>query len=205
MDRRALCILLSGLGIIWACNDHDPHPANLDESAGTPALGGGGGGGGSSGTDGGTITDAAAGLDADANRECTDLDDPTVSIDENSVSDTAPAGLGGPLGDGVYDLTTAQKYVGASGQAGPNGLVYREIIRITGGTSLERNRTAQQGAGPVQATNSSYVLQISGTNLTLTQKCPTSGAGEVFAFTSDNGKLTLISVTGESFTYTVRP
>lgn len=202
MDRRALLGLVLGLGALWACNEHDPHPPNLTDPGDSLPSTGGGGGSSSGGTaDGGRTVDAGGTVDAG---ECTDLVDPTTIVDENALSDNAPPGLGGTIVNGVYDLTTAQKYVGASGQAGPNGVTYREIIRITG-TSFERNRTTQQTSGPSSTLNATYTLQTSATTLTLTPKCPASGAAEAFAYTVQDGRLTLVSTAGESFTYVARP
>ena len=197
MKGRLLSVCLLGLGALWACNDHDPHPPSLTDPGGAVGGGGGGGGGGDS-TGGVDAGDTDAGV-------CTDLDEPVNAVDENALSDDAPIGLGGTLVDGVYDLSEADRYVGASGQAGLNGYSYREVIRITGGTSLERNRELRINSGPLQATNATYVIQVTSPSLTLTQRCPQQGATETFSFTVQDGKLTLISAFGESFTYTARP
>ena len=206
MNRRSLTAFLLGFGVLWACNDFEKHPSAGAEpgNKGTPV---GGGGGGTSTGDGGTITDAGGNttVDADANAECSNLDDPTTLVDQNAVSSDAPAGTaGGELVNGIYDLKTADKYVGISGQAGPTGLTYREVIEIKGGVSLERVRLVQQANGPLQTFNVSYVLVANTPNLTLTQKCPTLGVGEQLRYTSENGTLTLISASGESFTYVAR-
>lgn len=199
-------VIIGGLGVLWACNDHDPHPANSTDP-GNNVYPGGGGGGSSSGTPADAGLKEAGSLDAG---ECTDLADPTTRVDENNVSDDVPTALGGDIStiNATYDLTSVQKYVGATGQAGLNGLSYREVIRITGTNVLERNRISQLNTGPEQPLNARYALQTtaSSTNtLTLIGTCPTTGNPETFSYTLQNGKLTLTSATGESFTYTSRP
>jgi hypothetical protein len=207
MLRRRLLIGLAGLGLLWACNDHDPHPPNLTDPGGSSVGGAGGSGGGSSTAtrDAGVLDSGTSGaLDAG---ECTDLDDPTTRIDENNLSDTAPPGAGGDLTaiNATYDLQTASKYVGATGLAGPNGVTYREIIRISAGNAFERHRVVQQNNGPEQIVNATYALQASGTTLSLTQQCPSQGGSEAYSFTLQDGRLTLINALGESFTYVARP
>ena len=205
MKRRALFAFLLGLGVLVACQEDEKRPPNLTDLGNDPSTGGGGGG--SSGTDGGTSIDASSGgtTDADATAECSALDDPTSAVEQDAVSSDTPQGdTGGTIIDGVYDLTIAEKYVGISGQAGPTGITYREVIKIVGGASLERVRLTQQSNGAVQTTNASYVLQVLSPNLTLTLKCPTVGVGEQYRYTFQNGKLTLVSGAGESFTYIAR-
>jgi hypothetical protein len=205
MLRRTLVIGLAGLGLLWACNEHDPHPPNLTDPGNTPVTGSGGGGSSGTPRDGGATDSGTSGsLDAG---ECTNLDDPTTRIDENNLSDTAPPGAGGDLTaiNATYDLQTASKYVGATGLAGPNGVTYREVIRISGGNTFERNRVVQQNSGPEQTVNASYALQATGTTLSLTQQCPTQAGSEAYSFTLQDGRLTLISALGESFTYVARP
>lgn len=193
---------VAGLSLLWACNDHDPHPPNSTDPGNTvnPATGGG-----SSGTTDGGLTEASTNVDAG---ECSNLDDPTTRIDEDNVNDVVPPALGGDLTliNATYDLETAQRYVGATGQAGPNGVTYREVIRITGGNTLERNRVSQLSGGPEQPQNATFTLQsVSANTIALSQTCPTIGSAESFSFTLQNGKLTLTSASGESFTYTPRP
>jgi hypothetical protein len=206
MLRRTLLIGLAGLGLLWACNDHDPHPPNLTDPGSSPVTGSGAGSSGTTAPRDGGVTDSGTSGALDAG-ECTNLDDPTTRVDENNLSDTAPPGAGGDLTtiNATYDLQTASKYVGATGQAGPNGVTYREVIRITGGNTFERNRIVQQNSGPEQIVNAKYTLQPSGTSLSLTQQCPTAGGTETYAFSLQDGRLTLISTLGESFTYVARP
>jgi hypothetical protein len=204
MNRRAYGALFIGLGILWACKEDEKRPPPLTDPGTSVNPGGGGGGGGGSSGDGGIVADTGAGTRPDASAECSDLDDPTTLIDQNNVSSDAPPGTGGQLVDGIYDLTVAERYVGISGQAGPTGLTYREVVQITGGSSFERVRLAQSNNGPIQTTNASFVLTSASPNLTLTPKCPTTGAGETYGYTLENGKLTLLSATGESLTYTAR-
>jgi hypothetical protein len=211
MTRRVHTLALNGLamllGVLGACNEHDPHPPNVtDPGNGGATSGGAAGGGGSSSSSGGALDGGALdGETTDAGAVCTDLDPPSVLVDENAVPSDIPVGNGGTLVDGIYDLQTAEKYVGLSTPGGPTGVTFREVIRITGGTSLERLLSTQLNNGPTTDTNASYVLQQNGTSIVLTQKCPIQSAAETFSFTSADGRLTLISQAGESFTYVGRP
>lgn len=195
------------LTILVACNDHDPHPPPLqDPGSSTVPVGGSGGGtptntgsGGTSGTSG--TTDAG---------ECSALDDPTTVVDVLAVSDPIIAGTGGTIVDGTYDLTSVRQFVGASGQPGATGATYKEVLRITGGSSLERIQIVQTGQGAVASTtNYAFVLRQStppSTQFSLAQSCPIVGGATNYSYTAAGLQLTLVTADGaQEFTYNARP
>lgn len=203
MLARALSsvfVTMIAIATLLACNDHDPHPAPLTDPGTGPGPGGSGGSTPTGGGTSGTVSPLDAGV-------CTDLDDPTSARDEIGSSDPLIPGTGGTIVDGTYDLTSVQRYVGTSGQAGDTGRSYKEVMRITDGTTLERIRVLQINSGGGETTeNASFVLtQTAGSNsITLSPKCPTLGTNQTLTFTAQGTTLTLTSLE-QQFTYTARP
>jgi hypothetical protein len=197
--RMPLLFLLCAVGgaSFAACKHDEPNrPAVLVDGPAAPGVSGSSG---SAGDAGGT-TDASTPVDAGA---CTDLESSSVEVDQNAVAGDVPAGTGGTISDGVYDLTEASIYVGASGLPGPTGTRIQETMRITG-TKLERVQTTLNSANASSTGSVSGTITVNGTSATLAVTCPT-GNQETVTYTATATGLTLSNlVTKESLVYSHR-
>jgi hypothetical protein len=180
-----------------ACSSEAPkRPAVLTDGTGGPTVSGGSGGGDAGPSDAGVVDSGDGGA-------CTDLETSSVEVDQNAVTGDVPAGTGGTITDGEYDLTDATVYVGVSGLPGPTGTRYRETLRITG-TKLERVLVITTSAGATSTTASSGLLMPSGTSATIALTCP-AGLQETVTYSATATGLTLSNlVTKESFVFSKR-
>jgi hypothetical protein len=182
--RRPLSLLAFALvmaSAFAACSDdpkRPPHAADPSVQPGTPASGGGGGEAGT--RDSATPTQDGATL-------CHDRQLTGIEVQETGVAGDPPAGTGGTLAEGNYDLIEAQKFVG-TGTPGATGVTYRASIRITG--QLLDRYVRQSGANDkiVRGT-----FAQTGASITFNATCPTQSQ-EQLTYTVTSNNLTLTDV-----------
>jgi hypothetical protein len=144
--------------------------------------------GGSSGSgDGGpSALDAGPAIDAGS---CNNQRKTGDVIPQLAISGAAPSGAGGTILEGVYDLTAAQRFVGA-GQPGETGRELAISFEIKG-TAFHQVVTEEHDDGSATDTRLSATFTTSGSKLTLSITCPS--VGEVVRdYTVEPNKLTLI-------------
>src|SRR5687768_13692165 len=123
--RRALCLFafaLTAASAFVACSDDlkkPPYAVDPTVQPSNPVSGGGAEGGA---RDSGTPSQ-------DAPTTCNDLPLTSIQVAETGVVGDPPAGTGGQLQDGIYDIIEAQKFVG-TGTPGPTGITYKASIQI---------------------------------------------------------------------------
>jgi hypothetical protein len=197
MRKRVLYLVVAIAALALACEDPPPKPP-ITDSPGGPTGGGGlaGGGGGSSG--GGTTDGGAPQDDAGA---CTDLPVTGAVVAQQVVNATPPAGTGGELADGIYNLTDATYYGGPSALPGPSGAEYRGTIRITGHT-FERHLVFKNAAGATAETAVRGTFAPTGVSALINLTCPTA-AQEQVTYTATGSNLVITNiVTNESLGFT---
>lgn len=179
-----------------ACSDDPTRPAVLTDGPARPGVAGGGGDGGSS--EAGPTTDAGDG------GTCTDLENTGFVVDESVVNDELPAGTGGAIADGTYDITGVRLHQGVAALPGPTGSSYQGSIRVTGAT-YERVLVFKSSAGAGSEVRSTGTLTPSGINATIALTCP-SPTQEHVTYSVLNDTLTVSNlVTKASFVFTKRP
>jgi hypothetical protein len=122
----------------------------------------------------GTSTDAGVNVPT----SCTSLALDPRSVTLEDVAATAPGPKGGVVHDGTYVLTSAVRYVGPGGSAGPTSTVYRMTLRVTGNVV---ERVDMDGA-------TTATLTTSGAILTAKDTCPDDTTEEV-GFTADDASV----------------
>lgn len=191
--RPAPSILFVAVALAAACSDPPRRPPVERGGSGTSGIGGGS----SSALDGGAPD--AGGDPGDAGA-CTDLEDAGAVIDENATNDDLPAGMGGAVEDGIYELVDARRYVGAGGTPGPTGSSFKGVLRITG-AAFERVLRRERAGGAVIETRVSGTFTQSGTSGTIALTCPFP-AQEQVTYTASGATLVLSDLgTLESFTF----
>ncbi len=103
-----------------------------------------------------------------------------------TVTDTAtdpPAGAGGTPAVGVYYLTAETIYTGLGGASGDAGLTDQQTLAFTGingasGTVQQAQVNAGDGGIASCFQSSTLTVTFSGTNVTITQSCPTCPTGQ---------------------------
>lgn len=202
MRLPLLLLLGAALGASFAaCKHEEPNrPAVLTDGPAGPVSGGSAGGS----SDAGTTTDGAvATTDAGDGGVCTDLEGASAEVDQNAVAGDVPAGTGGAITDGTYDLTEASVYVGLAGIPGPTGTRIKEALRITG-TKLERVESTVNSAGATSSGAGSGTITVTQTSATIVLTCP-SGNQETVTYTATATGLTLSNLgTKESRVYSLR-
>ena len=199
MRRFAIAVGLLALsvGTLGACQgDPDRPPPGETKTFNPQAPGGGGGGGGVTAPEGGANVDAG-----DAAASCGDLPLSGNSIDEIGVVGEAPAGTGGALTDGVYEITTATRYVG-SGVPGLTGTRWRGALRISGVT-VERFTRAEPSSGSAVQSHDRGSITAVAANLSYTVLCPSGIGMQQFSYTVNGNSFTWTNLlTKESFVFT---
>jgi hypothetical protein len=162
------------------------------------------GGGGISGGSSNPSTSADAAVDADAGF-CTDLSDTGTTVDEDAIDDDVPAGAGGALVDGTYNLTGVTLFQGLSGAApGQTGNSYVGQLRLTA-NAFERVLVYKDSAGATSETRVAGTIAVSGTSGTITLSCPTLEIEHVtYSVTDTTVTFTNID-TKDSFVFTLQP
>jgi hypothetical protein len=152
--------------------------------------GGGGTGNDGGGGDGGGATDGGT---------CTTLANTGLLVDQVGFVGDPPAGQGGVILDGTYDLNEARLYVG-SGNPAPSGTTFRGSIQVTG-TVVDRVTVITPLQGPATQVNERGTLSASGVNVTYATSCP-SPRQYIYGYTIVGSNITLSDlVTKESFIY----
>jgi hypothetical protein len=190
--------LASVLFLVLAACSSDPSrpPPGTDPTTVQPGTGKPPGGGGTT-TDGGTvITDAGT----DGPAVCNDITLTGAIVDQTAVTGDPPAGAGGSIVDGTYDLTDSSSYVG-NGAIGPTGTSIKETIRIAAGTLQQyRQTTTSSGTTSLRA---SYTMAVNNSTVSLAETCPTASLAQQWTFTVTGSQLALISPTSRvEFVYT---
>lgn len=181
-----------------ACSDDPKRPAVLTDGPARPGIGAGGG------TDDGGSSEAGPTTDAGDGGTCTDLENTGFVVDESVVNDDLPAGTGGTVADGTYDITGVRLHQGAGALPGPTGNSYQGSIRVTG-ASYERVVVFKSSAGAGSEIRSTGTLTPSGINATIALTCP-SPTQEQVTYSVMNDTLTVSNlVTKASFVFTKRP
>jgi hypothetical protein len=202
MGKRVLGIMgfVAAIALAAACKEDEPRPpVAADDLPPQPGIGKGGGGGAA---DGGVQPEGGrdAGDSGDAGT-CTDLPNTGAAIDQTAVSGDPPAGTGGTISDGIYDLTDARVYQGISGVPGLTGASYQGTIRLTG-QSYERVLVFKSSGGAIAESRVSGSFIPSGVNGTIALTCPIA-AQEQITYSVVTNSLTVSNlVTKESFTFT---
>ena len=194
--RHALVVLtfLLPVGAAGACSDPPEKPP-----AGGGSIGGGsvtGGGGSEGGADSG-------GLDAGDGRGCNALVATGQVIDRIGVAGEPPAGRGGTVVDGEYNLTDYTVFTGAGGAGGPTGITAKAVIRIATGKLDERYELGGSGNPSVRSASGRYAATAA--TFATTQECPRAGQAGTLQFTANDPLLVLTDpATKEAFTFTKR-
>lgn len=200
MRKPSIAVLAIAAALLGsACSEEPKRPPVTTDGTGTPDLGGVGGGGGDGGGGDGGLGDGG-----DAGTGCTELAPTGGVINQNAVNDDPPAGTGGTIEDGVYDITDALVYVGAAGLPGPTGSSFQGSIRITG-TTFERVIVFRSSAGASTETRSSGTLATTNSNATVTLACPTASQEQLTYSVATTSVTFSNLVTKESFTFTRQP
>jgi hypothetical protein len=154
---------------------------------------------------GSRISDAGTDARADAGA-CTTLDIGGAQVDQQGVVGDPPAGSGGTVLDGTYDMIEARLYVGAAGAPGVTGNRFQATLRITGGT-MERAVIFTSNAGGSTRSFVSGTLTVSGPNATYAIACPNPTQESLaISVLSGGTSLTLTNqVTKEAFVWSKRP
>jgi hypothetical protein len=191
--RKRLFYIVAALGL--ACEDPPPKPPVTDSPGGPAPVGGGAGGGGGGATNGdGGASDNDAGA-------CTDLTITSAIVAQQVVNATPPAGAGGTLADGIYDLTDATYYGGPAALPGPSGAEYQGTIRITGQT-FERRLVFKSAGGATAETAVSGTFVPNGVNALITLTCPIAAQEQVTYTATGNNLVITNIVTNESLGFT---
>lgn len=196
--RHALVLMtfLIPVGASGACSDPPAKPP-----AGSGSIAGGTTGGGAS--DGGTDSGADAGADAGDGGACNDLAATGQVIDRIGVVGEPPAGKGGTIVDGDYNLVDYSVFTGAGGIPGPTGITAKAALRIAAGRLDEHYEFGGSGNPSVRSTSSTY--SATAATFATTQVCPTPGAPGTLQFTANDPLLVLTDVsTKEAFTFAKR-
>jgi hypothetical protein len=180
-----LAAVLAGvclLGVLGgtACKEEiNRPPVGTDPSTVQPDRPAGGGISNEGGTtpvdpDAGTVTGA-----------CNDILANGPLVDEVNVSGSAPAGTGGTIADGTYDLTEDRNYVGAAG-AGPTGVQLRETLVVSGS---ELDFLTLSGG---KETRQTYTFATSGAGISISKTCPTTAPTQQGQFSLVGSQLILL-------------
>lgn len=196
--RHALVLatFLLPVGAAGACSDPPERPPAGGGSLSGGSAGGGGGGGGEGGVDSGTNDSGDGGV-------CNDLVIASQTVDRIGVLGEPPAGRGGTIVDGTYQLTDYSVFVGAGGVGGPTGITAKGAIRITAGTLDELYEFGGSGNPSVRSASSTY--SATAATFATTELCPRAGVGATRQYTSNDTVLVLTdTATKEAFTFTKR-
>lgn len=180
-----------------ACSDDPKRPAVLADETAPPRTSGSIGGGDGGSKPGPTADDPDGGA-------CTDLENTGPLVDESVVNEELPAGAGGEIADGTYDITDVRLHQGLSALPGPTGASYQGSIRVTG-TTYERVVVFKSSTGAGSEVRSAGTFTPSGINATIALTCP-SPTQEQVTYSVLNDTLTVSNlVTKASFVFTKRP
>jgi hypothetical protein len=199
--RHALVVVtfLLPVSAVGACSDPPAKPA----AGGGSIVGGsaaGGGGNAEGGADGGTD---ASGFDAADGGVCNDLVASGLVIDRIGVAGEPPAGRGGTIVDGEYNLTDYTVFTGAGGAGGPTGITAKAVLRIAAGRLDELYELGGSGNPSVRSSSSTYGATAA--TFAITEQCPQLGAGATLQYTANDPLLILTNpATKEAFTFTKR-
>lgn len=199
--RHALVLVtfLLPVGAAGACSDPPEKPP-----AGAGSVGGGGGGGGG-GREGGAEGGGGEGgtFDAGDGGLCNDLVPTGQVVDRIGVVGEPPAGRGGTIVDGDYNLTDYTVFTGAGGVAGPTGITAKAAIRIAAGRLDEHYEFGGSGNPSVRSVSGTYAATAA--TFATTQQCPRSGVSGTLQYTANDPLLVLTDPsTKEAFTFTKR-
>lgn len=199
--RLASCFVGAILAVEAACS-HEIHRPPPGQDPTTVQPGGSSGGGAVTGG-GGAVTDGGgADVAVDALAACNAITITRGVVDQIGVTGDPPAGAGGTLVDGTYDLTDATYFAGTGG-IGPTGVSYKETIQLDGAT-MQQARATLGGGRTVEARRTSTVA-LSGARASISETCPAPSGAQSWGYTATGDTLSLISATARTeFVYTKR-
>lgn len=198
LRRIAVLVLASSLGLAVACEDEEPRPAPASD---IPVQPGGPPGGGGGGGEGGASDAAAEGSEAGATCHALTVTGPVVDL--FAVVSEPPAGAGGAVADGEYDLTEARIYGVAGG--GATDVTLQGALRVDSTSSTMDRVLVRQAAGVPQESRVTLAYATSGANLTTSITCPAGGGQEQATYTATGTTLVITNVvTRESYVFTRR-
>jgi hypothetical protein len=113
-------------------------------------------------------------------------------------------GSGGPITDGIYDITQATVYGGAAAMPGPSGASYQGSIRIGSG-AFERHVIYKSPGGAVAETLARGTLSVDGGTGVITLTCPFPAQEHITYTASGNGLVISNIVTKDSLGFTMKP
>jgi hypothetical protein len=140
------------------------------------------------------------GADAGTVTGCTpnSLDYAGPAVEVTRVAAPLPAGTGGVISAGTYAMTNLQMYTGDGGASGPTGQSRRETLAVSnvntdGSTALVSLVDSNGQHLDLSAT-------ISGSNLTLSQKCPAGVGSQAFTYSFDGTTLVVYDAASSTAT-----
>ncbi len=199
MRSRALLLASLAAGaLVFACGKDDTKPPTEVTSNDPPNKSGIGGSESPSGGDSGTATATDGGV-------CSSVAIGGASIAQQGVNDTLPAGTGGRIVNGVYDLVTDGKYIGLSGLAGPTGIYVTSTISVSV-SAFQRVDVQLSASNVSSSTNVAGTLSVSGVNGVIDLACPlTTSSAITYTMATDETTLILYdSTANEGRTYRLR-
>jgi hypothetical protein len=180
--------------VLAACGDDNPKRPPIGQSDPRPVTPAGGGG---------TAVNDAGSTDSGDAGVCTDLAVGGAQIPQQIVTGDPPAGTSGPLVAGIYNITDATLYGGASTPPGPSGNSYQGSIRITG-TTFERHMIYRTAGGAIVETAVKGTIST-GVSSLIALDCPYS-TQEQITYTAAGNNLTIANlVTKDSLAFTKQP
>lgn len=198
--RPVVVLALAASGLLAAACKEDPvrpPPASDQNVQPGGALGGGGGG------------DASAnGVDAggDGGGACTTLEaDTAPAIDQIAVVGDPPAGSGGTLESGTYELSDARVYGSVGG--GATGLFFRGRLALDVGastTTIERVLVTSAQNGSATTERKAGTLVAGSTTATLAFTCEAPDQEQVTYTATGTTLVFTNTTTRESYTFTKR-
>jgi hypothetical protein len=102
---------------------------------------------------------------------CSGIVDDGPNATARMVAAAAPAETGGPIADGKYHLVDITLYTGPTGAAGPLPITVSTTFVVKG------NVVHAAAHGPDGAIDKTDTIVTSGTSITFTESCPTTGKG----------------------------
>ena len=135
---------------------------------------------------GGDATDAGK----DSAPTCTGFVTDAAAITQMFVATDTPAGDGGPLIDGVYDMTAWAVYTGVDGSAGPTGQIVSATMAIEAGAWGYDEHWTQGDAGGVLDTTGTFTVLDAGA---LIDPANCGGSNPFTSYSTDGTNLTFFS------------
>ena len=133
---------------------------------------------------------------------CNSLANNATTIAELIVAQDPPAAstfTGGQLPTGTFFRTATMRYLGTGATPGPSGADIKETISITatGATSTIQTVITNTADSDGAVKRFSFTGSASGSTLTVSFTCPTTGDVIVYPYTYAGGMLSLLDTDGD--------